>query len=141
MEKKLFIKNSLFCLMLTIWTVSCATSSRYKLETNDSIAKGASGVVAVVPTDSNNTKMRVRVKHLYPAQELQSGATNYIVWVKPEGSGTFQNAGALQVDNMLQAEYATVIPFSSFELLVTPEKGNSVQKPSGPRIFSQRIIR
>lgn len=119
----------------------CATSSRYKMTTNEQLVHGATGVVSVVPTDSNNTKMRLNIKHLYPANKIRTGATNYIVWVKPEGSGTYQNVGALQVDNMLQVEYATTVPFASFNVIVTPEAGNHIQTPTGPAVLAKRIIR
>lgn len=120
---------------------ACATSTRYKMTTNDQLAHGATGIVSVVPTEGNNTKMRVNIKHLYPADKIRTGATNYILWVKPEGAGTYQNIGALQVDNNLQIEYATTVPFSSFNLIVTPEMGNSIQTPTGRAIFAKRIIR
>lgn len=143
MKIKITISRALLCLVIAFCVLSsgCATSNRYKMETNDVIAKGATGTVAVVPTDMSNTKMRLRLKHLYPAEQIKSGTTNYIVWVKPEGEGTYQNVGGIQVNNNLEAEYSTTIPFSNFYILVTPEKGNAVQKPTGPNVFEKRIIR
>lgn len=142
MIKFVLKKLILSCLItLPLLMSGCATSSRYKLTANEKIAKGATGIVSIVPTDSNNTKMRVRVSHLYPAEQFQKDATNYIIWVKPEGTGTYQNVGAMQVDDLLQGEYATTIPFSSFHLLVTPEKGNLIQTPTGPAVFEKRVIR
>lgn len=138
------MKNKLWraTLLLSLFSLlSCATSSRTKLVTNESIAKGAVAIVSTVPSESNNTRMRIKVKHLYPADKIHSGATNYVVWVKPEGSEIFQNSGALQVDNNLEAEYVTTIPFSTFHVMVTPETGNLIQNPSGPTIFEKRIFR
>ncbi|MFA6238575.1 MAG: hypothetical protein WC635_14670 [Bacteriovorax sp.] len=138
MRKKKTLVIGIVALMLAS---GCATSARYKMTTNEQIAHGATGVVSVVPTDGNNTKLRLKVKHLYPAENIQNGATNYIVWVRPAGSDRFQNVGALQVDNMLQGEYMTTVPYSSFYVMVTPEKSNIVETPSGPTILEKRIFR
>lgn len=135
-------QKMLVCGIITLlFSGGCATSSRYKLNTNEELVHGASGVVSVVPSDSNNTKMRLRVKHLYPAYTIHQGASNYVVWVRPEGSERFQNIGALQVDNNLQGEYSTTIPYSAFQVMVTPEKSNTVEAPNGPSILEKRIYR
>lgn len=135
-------KNMLFIgIVALLMASSCATSSRYRMTTNEQLVHGAAGVVSVVPSDGNNTKLRLRVKHLYPAERIESGATNYIVWVRPEGSERYQNIGALQVDNMLQGDYSTTVPYSSFQVMVTPEKSNIVESPEGPMVMEKRIIR
>ncbi|MBC7540453.1 MAG: hypothetical protein H7281_16635 [Bacteriovorax sp.] len=116
----------------------CATKQNME---GSNVVPGAAGMVTTKEADNNNTSMTVTVKHLAPAQKIYTGATNYIVWVQPEGTDTYQNVGALQVDSDLEGKHTTTIPYRSFKVLVTPEMSSMTQSPTGPAVFEQRVMR
>jgi len=115
-------------------------STEQKLQ-GSNITPAAQGTVVTKVDDNNNTNMEVTVKHLAPAQRVLTGATNYVVWVQPEGSAFFQNVGALQVDKNLDGSHKTTVPYKNFKVMVTPEMSTMTQTPVGPAVFEQAVMR
>lgn len=134
-KMKLFITGS----ALTLLLAGCA-SSKQPMNTS-AIVPGAEGTVSAKSAENDNTELTVKVKHLAPANKVATNATNYVVWVQPEGSRTFQNVGALKVNEDLEGIQTTTIPYKAFRVLVTPEPGNMAQAPSGPAIFDKHVTR
>lgn len=134
-KMKLFFTGS----VLTLLLAGCASDKQPM--NSSAIVPGAEGVVSAKSAENDNTELTVKVKHLAPAAKVSTNATNYIVWVQPEGSRTFQNVGALKVNKDLEGIQTTTIPYKSFRVLVTPEPGNMAQAPSGPAIFDKHVIR
>lgn len=96
----------------------------------------AQGAFLLADGGNGNTKIHVAVEHMAPASKVASGATTYVVWVKPLASdGHPQNVGALQVNQDLQGTLDSVTPLKSFEVFVTPEASASVQQPSGQKLL------
>jgi hypothetical protein len=133
------LKLILTCIVVTVLMASCSTGKQEMA--SSSLVPAAAGTVDVKAGDNDNTELTVIVKHLALAQKVYTGATNYIVWIKPEGSQNYQNVGALNVDSDLQGIHKTSIPYKNFKVLVTPENGNMAQLPTGPAIFEQQVMR
>jgi len=126
------------CALTFVLAIGCSTKEDLR---PSSITPAARGQVKVTRDDNNNSEVTVKVEHLAPADKVYPGATNYIVWIQPAGADTFQNVGALQVNNDLEGKHRTTIPYKDFRVLVTPEMGNMAQAPTGPAIFDQRVVR
>lgn len=131
-------KLLLGCMLSLALAAGCSTKEDL---TASAIAPAARGEVKVTEDDQDNSEVTVTVEHLAPAEKFYPGATNYIVWIQPEGTDKFQNVGALQVDKDLEGKYKTTVPYKDFRVLVTPEMGNMAQAPTGPTIFDQKIKR
>jgi hypothetical protein len=133
------IKYYLACSVLSLTLMSCS-SSKQTMEASN-IVPGAAGTVTVKSAENDNTELTVRVKHLAPAQKVATNASNYIVWIQPEGARNFQNVGALKVDKDLEGMQTTTVPYKNFKVLVTPENGTMAQNPTGPAIFEKQVYR
>lgn len=129
---KFFFLLSLGSLLFT----GCANTEKVS---GSRVTPGAEGKVTADKADNGGTELKIEMEHL--AQPEKVGAEHYIVWIQPEGSPAFQNLGTLQVDNDLEAEFETVIPYEEFTVLVTPERDIAALSPTGPAIFEQDMER
>jgi hypothetical protein len=123
----------------TMALLSCGTT-KHQLE-GTHIVPAASGEVKVSKGDNDNTKLVVSVKHLAPAHKVFAGARNYVVWIIPEGTTNYQNIGAMEVNNDLEAKLSTMVAYKSFKVIVTPELSHLSQQPMGPSVFEENVIR
>lgn len=123
-------------LLLALAVVSCGPA-KYPLASN-SHAPAAGGVVKVSSGDNNNSRIKIEVHHLAPADKVQSGTTTYVVWVAAPGA-TPQNVGALVLDGDLNGTLETVTPLKDFEVFVTPESAPAVASPTGPRVLEGAV--
>lgn len=125
-------------LLTAALAVGCATKEKMQ---GSALTPGAQGTVKASKASGGNTDLTVKVKHLAPPERVASGATDYIVWVQPEGSTSFQNVGALKVGKDEEGKYKTTIPFENFRLIVTPEPSRMMSQPTGPAVFDQTVKR
>lgn len=112
----------------------CATT-RVPLASNNDVP-AAQGTVMTSKTKNNNTAIDVRVKHLADPGNVETGATTYVVWARPQGSGEARNLGALKVDENLTGQLKTVTPYSGFELFITAEPSAQITSPQGQELLS-----
>ena len=115
-----------------------ACSTTKELFGSDTVPS-AQGEVVTKKEEFGNTKLTLNVKHLAPAQRIQEGANNYVVWIKPLGTETYQNIGALNVDKDLEGSYTTSVPHQSFQIMVTPEAAVAATEPTGPAVFEDTV--
>jgi hypothetical protein len=115
----------------------CATARVPLSSTRD--VPAAQGTVMTSMTKNNNTAIDVRVKHLADPGKVESGATTYVVWARPEGSGQPRNLGALKVGDDLTGQLKTVTPYSGFELFITAEPSAQVTSPQGQELLSAYV--
>jgi hypothetical protein len=101
----------------------------------------AQGTVKATSTDNNNTAIEVEVHHLAPPERVQPGATTYVVWARATGQDTYQNLGALRVDENLRGTLKTITPLRSFDVMITAEAGPTVMTPTSRRLLSASIER
>lgn len=125
-------------LLTSFLTTACATRERIE---GTAAAPAALGEIKVDNGSGGNTDFTIKVRHLAEPERMATGATDYIVWVQPEGSRSFQNVGILAVDENLKGKYSTTIPYRRFRVVVTPEPGRLVSQPTGPAVFDQKVER
>ena len=126
----MLIKNSGSVLALTaiLAMLGCATTRR--LATSPTMP-AAEGNVAFSATRNNNTRIRLRVKHLAYPEKLTPPASIYVVWIRATKDAQAQNIGALVINKNLVGELDTETPLHSFELFITAEASGQVQSPAG----------
>lgn len=135
MKKNIFLVTSI---VATLFMAGCATNEKI---VGTQAAPGAEGKITAGKVAGDNTELKVEVEHLAKPDRVLAGATNYIVWVQPEGTSTVQNVGVLNVDDDLEGEYQTTVPYKDFRVMVTPEIQGNASYPTGPIVFDQFISR
>lgn len=98
------------------------------------------GTVDATEGDNGNTKLAVRVKHLADPSRVASGATVYVVWVRPVGAA-MQNVGALTLNSNLEGSLDTVTSQSRFQVSVTPEASRTAEYPTHAPVFTADVDR
>jgi hypothetical protein len=102
----------------------------------------AEGTVKVSPSQNNNTKVDLEVKHLARPEKVNPQAGTYMVWQKSaEQNGQIVPLGALNVDKDLTGHLQTVTPMKDFEIFVTAEPSATVAKPSGDKLLWTSVSR
>ncbi len=126
-------------LSLTLVISSCSTMTR-DLEAAPELLT-AKGEVAVSPTDNENRKVVLSVKHLAQAEKVQPGAKLFVMWVQPvEPAGApVQNLGAFNVSSDLDAKITGTTPHSKFDVFVTAENAREATAPTGRRLLWSKI--
>lgn len=119
-------------------TLFAACADTQKIQGSEAMPS-VQGKVKANEVDNDMTELSMELRHLAPPERV--GANHYIVWVQPEGGGSFQNVGPLVVDNDQEAEYKTTIPYEEFRVLVTAENNLAALSPSGPEIFQRSMDR
>ncbi len=112
----------------------CATS-KVALNGTGQLA-AAQGLIKASPTANDNTSLDITVQHLAQPNRVESGATTYVVWVRPQGSEMAQNLGALKVDGNLSGRLKTITPYENFEVFITAEPTAAVSRPRGDQLLS-----
>lgn len=109
------------------------------LQANSAVAPAAQGNVSTSVDDNGNTQLDVNVKHLAQPEKLSPGAKAYVVWVKPEGQKNYQNVGTMKVNENLEGNYQTKVPYKNFNLMITPESSMRAQAPSGTTVMEKNV--
>lgn len=103
----------------------------------------AEGRVNVKEGDNGNVKLAVEVKHMAPPERVATGASSYVVWLKPLATGNEneapQNLGALAVNKDQEGELDTTTPYRQFDLFVTAEPQPNSTAPTGEQLLSTTI--
>ncbi len=91
--------------------------------------------------DANqNTKLRLRVKHLALPQRLSQPKAFYVVWAQsPQGQS--MKLGRLMVKSNKTGVFKSVIPLDVFRLLITAEDVVGVLAPSEHVVLSTQVLR
>lgn len=112
-------------------TVSLANSAK---------VPGATGKLDVKRTDNGNTAMELEVEHLAKADQVDSRAVTYVVWVQALDHATPpQSVANMLVDDDLKGHVSTVSPLAAFDLVITPEASQQATAPSGEPVFTARV--
>ena len=103
----------------------------------------AQGAVSVKEGDNGNVKLAVSVKHMAPPERVATGASSYVVWLKPLATGNEneapQNLGALAVNKDQEGELNTTTAYRQFDLFVTAEPEAGSTAPTGEQLLSTTI--
>jgi hypothetical protein len=105
----------------------------------------ATGEVSVKDADNGNVKLEVQVKHMAPPEKVATGASSYVVWLKPLATGNEneqpQNLGALAVNKDQEGEFNTTTSYRQFDIFVTAEPQPGSTAPTGEQLLSTTIRR
>ncbi|GAB7025568.1 hypothetical protein [Geotalea toluenoxydans] len=88
---------------------------------------------------NGNTRVRLRVEHMAPPQNLQPPKSVYVVWVETPEKQRF-NLGQLRVDEKRRGQLDATTAFKVFRLVVTPEDFPTVTEPTGPEVLATGVL-
>lgn len=98
----------------------------------------ARGQVEVNKDKNGNTRLRMKVEHLASPESLTPPKTTYVVWLQERGANP-ENQGQLRVDKNLKANFETVTPLKSFDVLVTAEQEATAKAPSDTEVLKATV--
>jgi len=137
--------------MAACWFHEQASGTKWPM-TGSARAPAASGEIAVSDGPNGNTRLKIRVHHLAPAQRIAREATGYVAWVVPyhgtnraasteqqSGDGEQSNIGAIQLDPDLNGTLNTLTALRHFDVSITPEASPSATQPSNPPVLTASI--
>ncbi len=137
--------KNIIAVTLILTLTGCATSPMQTSEepglavTNNAVAPAAQGIVRTQQDENGNTQVNISVKHLAKPSLVSSQASTYVVWVKPSGESSYQNIGALRVNQDLEGNYQTSVPYQNFDLIVTPERSAMARSPKGVTVIQKNV--
>jgi hypothetical protein len=111
-----------------------------------SIDPGAMGTVSAQSASGRaNTEVTIKTEHLASPTLLTPPATNYVVWIEPQGQAAQQglgavNEGILNIGSDEKGELKATTSARDFRVLVTAENSANPQSPSN-RVVLQSIVR
>jgi hypothetical protein len=105
----------------------------------------AQGAVSVQNADNGNYKVALNVKHMAPPDKVATGASSYVVWLRPLATDSKtqppQNVGALAVNQDLEGNLTTITPYRQFDLFVTAEPVPNSTSPTGEQLLTTTVRR
>jgi hypothetical protein len=125
------------CLTFALLYSAAYAAKKYPL-TAASTVPAARGEVQVDKDKNGNTRFKIGVEHLANPENLTPPSAAYVVWLQ-ERSGNPENQGQLKVDKKLKANFESVTPSKTFDLLVTAEQDSSAKSPGGPEVLRATI--
>ena len=136
------ITTFLFSVLLL---AGCGTTGAQKVPLHASPNTSATkGEIHYQLTRAENTVVQMKVNDLATPAQVESGATTYVVWaqaLKPgEGNLAPIKVGELEVDADRTGEIATMVPYQSFRVFVTPESSSDVEEPKGNAVLWAEIF-
>jgi len=126
-------------LTLAVAAVGCGGPSRYRAYGTPN-APGVDAEILVGKTEGAQ-QIDVIVEHLTEPGRLTTGATQYAVWVVPEGGQPIYS-GALALDRGSRTgRLRTTTPYERFDLLVTaePAAGGPPTWPTGALVLERPV--
>ena len=114
-----------------------AAAKKYPL-TADKSVPAARGQVDVGRDKNGNTKVEMEVEHLATPENLSPPKTAYVVWFQERGSDA-ANQGTLKPNKGLKANFKSVTPMKSFDVIVTAESDSNAKTPSGVEVLRTSI--
>ena len=132
------MKTRILSLMLGILLVAAiANAKKYPLTANQSVP-AARGQVDVGRDKNGNTKVEIEVEHLAPPENLSPPRTTYVVWFQERGAEPL-NQGTLKPNKGLKANFKSVTPLKTFDVLVTAESDPTGKSPSGQEVMRASV--
>jgi hypothetical protein len=125
------VVNGMMCLALagSMAMAGCASTAPMNYTR---LAPSASGEVEFKKGagPNGNNLVTLEVAHMPPAERLSGDLTTYVVWMRPKGTQSFSNAGALELDEDRTGQAVMTTPFDAVEVVVTAEKKAMAGAPS-----------
>ena len=120
--------------------LACATTKTHDAMRSGVGVPASEGKVTTSSAANGNTNVNVHIKHLAPARKLVPDATVYIVWIQPRTDpSTWENVGALVLNDNLEGSLDTVTAQTRFRVEVTPEVSGTVPQPTHDSVLSADV--
>lgn len=131
---------------LVLALVGCANKAAYPMM-GSGLLPAAAGTVVIKDRDKPNKTLEVQVQHLAKPEtlpgdalgEASATARTYVVWIKPVGDSTPENAGVLNPNDKLEAKLETSTSQRYFEVFVTPEPSPTANTPTGKKVLQATV--
>ena len=126
------------CLALLLLAPGC-NKAKYNFDTNAPAHAGIADVVLKVDKTGNGA-LELNFEHLAPPERIDGALKAYVAWVQPEGKEPYK-LGIIKYKAKKRAGSLTAT-FSDdkFKLLVTLEKDQSVDTPTGTKVLAADLV-
>lgn len=132
---KATLRVGLVCAALSL-VATLAWGKTYTMQTT-TLEPGAVAKLDV-RANAGNTEITLKAEHLAKPTLLSQPATNYVVWVEPEGRPA-QNVGVMHVDDGLKGEVKATTTATRFMVLVTAEDDAKAIAPSDRVVLKANV--
>src|SRR5690242_19625078 len=122
--------------LLAVWPFSSA--KEYRMTSGAGVPAATGIVKAQKDKDNGNIQLDIKVDHLAKPSALTPSATNYLVWVRPNG-GEAVKQGAIGVDKNLTGELKTETVSRDFDVFITAEQGENATVPSSVEVLRTHV--
>ena len=122
--------------LLAIWPFTSAREYHMTPATGVPAATGT--VKAQKDKDNGNIKLDMKVDHLARPSSLTPSASNYLVWIRPNGGEAFKQ-GAIGVNKNLSGELKMETVSKDFDVFITAEQSDSVTSPSSVEVLRTHV--
>lgn len=99
----------------------------------------ALGEAKATKDPNGNTRVRLKVEHMAPPQNLQPPKSVYVVWAETPEKQRY-NLGQLRVDEKRRGSLETTTAFKMFRLIVTAEDYPTVTQSSAQEVLSTGVL-
>ncbi len=115
-----------------------ASTKEYRMTSGIDVP-GAVGTVKVQKAkDNGNNKLEIKVEHLARPSSLTPSATNYLVWIRPNGEDALKQGG-IGVNKNLSGELTVETAAKDFDLFITAEQSSNVTVPSNIEVLRTHV--
>lgn len=123
------MKNTFVTVLALGFALACGGGSTIPLETTPR-TPAAVGSLQIEKGPNDNTVGMLRVEHLAPPQDIRGDLSVYVAWVRPVGSGEWQNVGQFIVGEKREGSLQVRVPLDQFELSVSAESDGAATNRS-----------
>ncbi len=109
--------------LILVWPF--ASTKEYRMTSGAGVPAAAGIVKVQKDKDNGNMKLEIKVSHLARPSSLTPSASNYLVWIRPNGGDALKQ-GAIGVDKNLSGE-------------LTVEQSDSVTVPSSIEVLRTHV--
>jgi len=131
------MKKQILALVAAVCLCGALFAKKFPVTASASVP-AARGDVDVSSDSNGNEKVKLKVEHLADPSSLTPPGGTYVVWIQSRG-GSPENQGRLKIDKNLKAEFETVTPYKTFQLMVTAEPDPTVKMPTGMGVLSVSV--
>ncbi len=129
----------LFVFMAMFLLGSCATKATFPVS---NVVPATDGYVKVKQGKNDNYEIKVKVKHLAPAERLNPPKDVYVVWI--ETASGVENIGQLNTSSSLVSDtrkgsLETVSSYKPDEVFITAESSPKAQYPGMQEVLRTEI--
>jgi hypothetical protein len=115
-----------------------ASTKEYRMTSGIDVPAAMGTVKVQRAKDNGNNKLEIKVEHLARPSSLTPSATNYLVWIRPNGGDALKQGG-IGVDKNLRGELTVETVAKDFDLFITAEQSSNVTVPSSIEVLRTHV--